>query len=871
MSKLNLNPLADWGYVNNSRFSFLSIRNQGGGVEPVPPEPPVPTDRVLYTVVEGGYKPSSTWITENCSENVFDAETGEGYLVLNEGVTTLEGRYIEEPEMRAYTIFKDYYEDFEDYNITSIIIPTQVTSIDKVAFAAYTSLKSVTIPNSITFIGDNSFVACSQLSKVICNATIPPELGDGVFNDIGTRHCTVPEGCEDAYLNSDWTIYFDSFGPPMNIEIKYTATAKISSEWITENCSENVFDVTTGKGILHATTNMIGEYAFKDCIDLTSITIPEAINHIGYSAFYGCNNMTKVYYNAINCSIDSNSREPLFSNITEIILGNTVKIIPNGLYIRCNNLTSITFPNSVREIKSRAFDNCPSLSSITIPNSVTKIDTSAFYSCNNLTSVNFYAGNCILEGTPFANCSSLETINFGNITRIPENICYGLSTIKYINIPNSVIEIGEYAFCGCHNVISNVIIPDSVNSIGADAFYDIPNIIYHGTATGSSWGANFINKWYENKMLFDDDGKETLLKYYDSSYQGTVIIPDSVTSIGNSAFASCNLTSVTIPNSVTSIGNSAFEYCGELTSVTIGNSVNSIGERAFYHCSGLTSITIPNSVTSIGNNTFRNCSGLTSVIIPDSVKTIGMEAFRNCSGLTSITIGTDVEYIDAFAFDYCNNLTTVNFNAISCNINYSNPPFPNSIQTVIIGDNVIIIPESIFDGKNSLTSVTIGNSVTNIGNYAFRNCGGITSITIPDSVETIGNGAFYGCSGLTSITIPNSVTSIGNNTFRNCSGLTSVSIGNLVESIGNSAFNNCSSLASVVFGNSLTSIDNSAFYNCSSLAFVTCHATTPPTLGIDTFKGINTTTCGVPEASISAYEGSSWYNNPFTTFTAIQE
>ena len=95
----------------------------------------------------------------------------------------------------------------------------------------------------------------------------------------------------------------------------------------------------------------------------------------------------------------------------------------------------------------------------------------------------------------------------------------------------------------------------------------------------------------------------------------SVTIPNSVTSIGGSAFGSCsNLTSVTIPNSVTSIGNSAFNYCTGLTSVTIPNSVTIIGDYAFSHCSGLTSVTIPNSVTSIGNSAFQNCTGLTSVI-----------------------------------------------------------------------------------------------------------------------------------------------------------------------------------------------------------------------------------------------------------------
>ena len=138
------------------------------------------------------------------------------------------------------------------------------------------------------------------------------------------------------------------------------------------------------------------------------------------------------------------------------------------------------------------------------------------------------------------------------------------------------------------------------------------------------------------------------------------IIPSTVTSIGDLAFANCyGLTSVTIPNSVTSIGSSAFSGCRGLTTITIPNSVTSIGSFAFQNCSGLTTITIPNSVTSIGEHAFDACSGLTSVTIPNSVTSIGYEAFRGCRGLTSVTIGNSVTSIGWGAFTGCNRLADV--------------------------------------------------------------------------------------------------------------------------------------------------------------------------------------------------------------------
>ena len=240
MSKLNLNPMSDWGYVNNSRFRFLSIRNQGGDEPepPVPPEPVFPTDRILYTVVEGGTKPESTWITTNCSENVFDAETGEGYLVLNEGVDTIDCPSVDE----------DYPNMFDDSgadeNIATVVIPSQITSIGEDAFAGCSGLTSVTIPNSVTSIGlsafhncsgltsvtipdsvtsigNNAFKGCTSLASVECMATTPPTLGTNAFASIGTTECSVPAEALQAYKDdARWSAAFKEFVPIPGTESK---------------------------------------------------------------------------------------------------------------------------------------------------------------------------------------------------------------------------------------------------------------------------------------------------------------------------------------------------------------------------------------------------------------------------------------------------------------------------------------------------------------------------------------------------------------------------------------------------------------------------------------------------------------------------
>ena len=240
----------------------------------------------------------------------------------------------------------------------------------------------------------------------------------------------------------------------------------------------------------------------------------------------------------------------------------------------------------------------------------------------------------------------------------------------------------------------------------------------------------------------------------------SINIPESVTSIGDWAFYKCSsLTSVTIPNSVTNIGNSAFYGCNSLTSVNIPESVTSIKERVFYGCSSLTSVTIPNSVTSIGSSAFSYCSGLTSVTIPNSVTSIGNSAFYNCTGLTSITIPESVTSIGEQAFYYCTSLKKVTLNS---NTIVSKEYTSQTNLTSLFG--------------NQVEDVVLGDSVTSIGNYAFYGCTGLTSINIPESVTSIGDWAFYECKGLTSVTIPNSVTSIGNHAFYYCTSLTSVTL-----------------------------------------------------------------------------------------------
>ena len=248
-----------------------------------------------------------------------------------------------------------------------------------------------------------------------------------------------------------------------------------------------------------------------------------------------------------------------------------------------------------------------------------------------------------------------------------------------------------------------------------------------------------------------------ILKKY-RGHGAKVVIPDSVTIIGECAFRDCtSLTSIVIPDSVTVIGNWAFKRCTSLTSVVIPGRVKKIGWNAFQGCTSLTKVVIPGRVKKIWGRAFEDCTSLTSVVIPGRVKKIGWSAFQGCTSLTSVVIPDSVTKIGWSAFQGCTSLTSV-----------------------VIPGRVKKIGWSAFEGCTSLTSVVIPGRVKKIGWSAFEGCTSLTSIVIPDSVTRIGEGAFQGC-----------VTKIGNRAFWGCTSLISVVIPDGVKEIGEDAFTNC--------------------------------------------------------------------------------
>ena len=476
-----------------------------------------------------------------------------------------------------------------------------------------------------------------------------------------------------------------------------------------------------------------------------------------------------------------------------------------------SNINTVTIEEGITHIGAHAFNGTTNMKSITIPESVTSIGDSAFYGCNN-------------TALTYTLPSKLETIG---------NSVFYNNKVKNFVIPASVKTIGDSAFYGGSTTTSITFEPESqLTSIGENCFYNnnntaLTSIVLPDTVTSIGAGA------------FQGCNKLT-----------GFTLPSKLESISDKTFMSCTkLATISIPATVKTIGAQAFSGCTALTSVEFAedSALTSIGSQAFYNCNnaGFTKITLPKTLTEIGEKAFQSCNKLESIEIPANVTTMGANAFQSCSKLATVTFEatSKLDAIPDYAFDSCTVLATISLPSSVKSIGAYAFQKCSAIKTISIPAAVTSIGNYAFStaGLTSLTFTT-GSKLTTIGDYAFQSCK-MTSISIPNTVTTLGQRAFYSCSAATSLTLSSALTSIPDYAFYGCSAIKSIKIPASVESIGNYAFQNCSSITELTIpetvktigtyafgGLGITSltvpghlgeVPNQAFYNCKQLADLT--------------------------------------------------
>ncbi len=652
--------------------------------------------------------------------------------------------------------------NFNATNCSAMVTDSQYSVFnDTTLTSGSTPIVTLTIGDNVTRIPDYAFRNSTHLTSAITIPDATTYIGQYAFHGVKSQELTIGEGLTTVGGCAFWNC-------PNLATVHFNAT---NCTTMNTSSSYSVFNSgTSNSGATPIVTLSIGDnvtripdYAFRNSTNLTSvITIPDATTYIGQYAFYGvksqeltigedmmtiggnafwnCPNLSTVYFNAVNCTtMNTSSSYSVFNTgtsnggatpIVTLTIGENVTNIPDYAFRSSPNLIEVLLlPSELTNIGDYAFDGCSGFTGdLVFPNTVSTIGQYAFRNCSGfngtLTLPVNDAFNTINQYT-FDGCNGLiGTLTIPtNVTSIGSYAFQGCSSFTgELMLHDAITSIGSYAFYGCTN-IPELTIGKGVTSIGGYAFWNCPNMAtVHFNATNctsmvTNWSYSVFNSGTSNGgsspiVTLTIGSNVTNIPNYAFRYSNRMTcdldIPNSVTSIGQYAFANCSGKDVSIGNGVTTIGNYAFNNSSGIHgTLLLGNAIATIGEYAFSGCTGFTGdLVIPNAVTNLGQYAFRGCSGFSgTLIIGSGVQTINQYTFADCPGFAgALIVGTQVNNIGNYAFQNCSGFALL----------ITENPNPVTAQSTSFTNMTYSIPVYVPDGLvNNYRNATGWNVFTN--------------------------------------------------------------------------------------------------------------------------------------------------------------
>jgi len=618
---------------------------------------------------------------------------------------------------------------------------------------------------------------------------------------------------------------------------------------------------------------------------LISIKIPSTVSSIGYSAFQSCTGLTSVYINSIYPIDFTNSGDPFYKTNKA---GCTL-YVPYGTkpyYTAASGWKDFMnivenaqgFLVSQRAIKFAASTIIKTIS-FTVKGNVAWtaqsnqpwLVTSSNDSIVTLTA-DANPSDSIRKATVIVSSTGFDTQTV-DITQAaaPRKVTAG--SLSSILTSTELSNLTEIALMGTIDARDFKTMRDNMPALANIDLAGVNVVAYEGPNC-DLWGGTDIKKYPANEIPYQ--------AFYMSKKIKSMIMPQTVTSIGEYAFGSTSVSSVTFSKSLNSIGIYAFSVCTDLSSISLPDSLVVIGEYAFFGCSNLSgSLRIPSSLKTIRAAAFYNCSGLSGdLTIPSTVDSININAFNSCYNLSTLVIDSSKTSIGDYAFSGCwgltkvtlpSTLTTIGKSIFASCFRLESINLPSTLKS--IGDGAfsgtglssITFPATLtsigassFAGSK-LTTITIPVTLTDIGERAFSGCTSLNTVSLPSTLKMIPTGLFSGCSNLNPIELPSALETIGDNAFTDCTSLATINLTALVTTIGANAFADCSGLKSINLPSQLSTISYNAFYNCTGLTSINIPASVK-TIGYSAFSGCSRLTAVTLPPTLSIIDGKVFEN-----------